>query len=363
MSNSGSNVPQALRNLGVRNMNITFLDLTDENLTKLPESIGKLKELEFLYLDDNKLTKLPDSIGNLKNLTEIYCDSNNLTTLPESIGNLRKLSMIDLHGNRLTSLPSSFGNLKNLESLYLGYNNLTRLPPQICNLPKLESLYLSGNNLTILPPQIGNLQKLESLDLSGNNLTILPPQIGNLPKLKSLDLRGNPNLRNIPRSFYRPGLKIKIPIVLKPIVRRNVPLNTNRNDPISGYNFSVGNNALLLGGYNRYLTEKSFLNWIKTKNPRTNITNINTLYSLDPNTNIVSNPFTRQRLFRRNINFVKFVKPKPPNALSKNLNKTKINKKRKTPNKPNKPNTPNTIRKKAGNAAQSRRKSVNNNNR
>jgi len=141
-------------------------------------------------------------------------------------------------------------------------------------------------------------------------------------------------------------------MVLRPIVRRNVPLNTKRNDPISGYNFSVGNNALLLGGFNRYVTEKSFLNWIKTKNSRTNITTINTLYNLSPNTNIVVNPFTRQPLFRRNINFVKFVKPnKPntPNTLAKNLNKMKIN------NKPKTPNTPKTIRKKAGNAAQNRR--------
>ena len=132
------------------------------------------------------------------------------------------------------------------------------------------------------------------------------------------------------------------------VQRRNVPLNTNRNDPISGYIFSVGNNALNLG-YNKYLTEKSLLNWIKTKNENTNITTINTLYSLSPNTNIVVNPFTRQPLFRRNLNFVKFVKPNTPNTLAKKLNNTKIN------NKPKTPNTPNTIRKKAGNAAQSRR--------
>jgi len=184
--------------------------------------------------------------------------------------------------------------------------------------------------------------------LNYNRLTSLPDEIGRLPVLYGLNIQGNPALRIIPRSFYRNSLKItknssthfehRVP---KPIVRRKVPLNTKRNDPISGYNFSVGNNALNLG-YNRYLTEKSLLNWIKTKKPSTNITNINTLYSLDPNRNIVSNPFTRQPLLRRNINFVEFVKPnKPntPNTLANKLNKTKINNKTK----------------KAGNAAQSRR--------
>ena len=114
-----------------------------------------------------------------------------------------------------------------------------------------------------------------------------------------------------------------------PIVRRKVPLNTNRNDHISGYNFRVGNNAIHIG-YNKYLHENSLLKWIKTKNNNTNITNINTLYSLNPNTNIVIHPFTRQPLFRRNLNFVEFVKPnKPntPNTLAKNLNKMKLNNK------------------------------------
>jgi hypothetical protein len=222
---------------------------------------------------------------------------------------------------------------------------------------------VSSNNLETVPPQIGNLKKLNHLLLNYNRLTSLPDKIGRLPVLYVLNIKGNPNLRIIPRSLDRPSLKItknssthfehRVP---RPIVRRNVPLNTNRNDPISGYNFSVGNNALNIG-YNRYLTENSLLNWIKTKNRSTNITTINALYSLDPNTKIVINPFTQQPLFRRNINFVKFVKsnkPNTPNTLANKLNKTKIN---------NKPKTPNTIRKKAGNAAQSRRTNIKNNNR
>ena len=316
---SNSNVPQELRNLGVRNMNITVLNLSHKNLTSLPSSIGKLKKLTILDLEDNRLNSLPSSIGNLKNL--IY---------------------IDLEGNRLNSIPESIFKLK-----------------------KLEELRLSQNYLESVPRQIGNLKKLRYLGLAGNKLTSLPDEIGRLPILSSIYIHSNPNLRIIPRTLDRSGLRITKNnstrfehIPLRPVQRRNVPLNTNRNDPISGYIFSVGNNALNLG-YNKYLTEKSLLNWIKTKNNKTNITTINALYSLSPNTNIVVNPFTRQPLFRRNLNFVKFVKsnkPNTPNTLAKNLNKTKIN------NKPNTPNTPNTIRKKVGNAAQSRRTNVNNNN-
>ena len=340
MSNSNPNVPQELRNLGVRNMNITRLDISRKNLTNLPSSIGKLKKLMILDLEDNRLNSLPSSIGNLKNLMYIDLEGNRLNSIPESIFKLKKLKELKLSQNYLESVPRQIGNLKNL--MYLG---------------------LAGNKLTSIPKEIGKLKKLDVLFLGFNKLTSLPDEIGRLPNLTSIYIHSNPNLRIIPKSLDRSGLRITKSswsrfehIPLRPVQRRNVPLNTNRNDHISGHIFIVGNNALNLG-YNRYLTEKSLLNWIKTKNNKTNITNINTLYSLSPNTNIVVNPFTRQPLLRKNLNFVKFVKPNTPNTLAKNLNKMKINNIPKTPNKPN------TIRKKAGNAAQSRRTNVNNNNR
>jgi hypothetical protein len=174
-------------------------------------------------------------------------------------------------------------------------------------------------------------------------------------------LYNNPNLRIIPGTLNRSGLRITKnsstifgPIVPKPVQvqRKNVLLNTNRTDPISGYKFRVGNNAVYIG-HNRYVTENSLLRLIKRTNINTNITNIKTLYNLNPNENIAVNPFTTTTnlLYRRNLNFVKFVKPnKPntPNTLAKNLNKMKIN------NKPKK--------RKRENNAQSRRTNVNNNN-
>ena len=314
-SNSNFNVPQELRNLGVRTMNIKRLDMSGYDLTNLPSSIGKLLNLERLDLQGNNLTKLP-----------------------ESIGNLRKLKDLDLSENKLTSLPES-----------------------ISNLTKLRELNLGDNQLTSLPESIGNLTQLKELDLSYNNLKSLPSQIGNLGNLIDLDLYNNPNLRIIPGTLNRSGLRITKnsstifgPIVPKPVQvqRKNVLLNTNRTDPISGYKFRVGNNAVYIG-HNRYVTENSLLRLIKRTNINTNITNIKTLYNLNPNENIAVNPFTTTTnlLYRRNLNFVKFVKPnKPntPNTLAKNLNKMKIN------NKPKK--------RKRENNAQSRRTNVNNNN-
>ena len=313
-SNSNSNVPQELRNLGVTNMNITSLDISRRNLTNLPSSIG----------------------------------------------NLKKLMNLDLRHNYLTKLPPQIGKLTKLLTLDLGYNKLESLPSIIGKLTKLLNLDLRGNKITKLPSFIGKLTNLQILDLSENRITELPSSIGNLENLLYLYLRYNPNLRIIPRSLIRSGLKINANTSTKfehiPIVRRNVPINkvplninNKRSDSVTMENFKVGHNAIYLGYNKYYLHEKTLLNWIKTQNNNTNITNIDFLYRLKPNDIIGVNPLTQKPLFRKNLNFVKFVKPNTPNTLAKKLNNTKIN------NKPNTPNTPNTIRKKAGNAAQSRR--------
>ena len=342
MSNSRSKVPEELLKLGVRNMNITFLDLSHENLTNLPKEIGNLANLNILRLDNNNLKSLPSSIGNLTKLHSIFMQKNYLKTLPSQIGKLENLDHIDLSNNNLIKLPPQIGNLKKLLVLSLDYNNLESLPPQIGNLEKLKFLFLNNNKLKSLPPSIGNLENLQILRLDNNNLKLLP------------------------RSLIRSDLKITKNNSTKfehiPIVRRNVPINkvplninNKRSDSITMENFKVGHNAIYLG-YNKYLHEKTFLNWIKTQNNSTNITNINALYSRRPNDYIGVNPLTQKPLFRRNLNFVKFVKQNTPNTLAKKLNNTKINNKTKTQN------LRNNIRKRAGNAAQSRRTNVNNNN-
>lgn len=81
------------------------------------------KSLEWLILTDNKLTKLPKSIGKLENL--------------------RKLA---LAGNLLTSLPSEITNCKNLEFIRISANRFQETPFNIIKqLPKLAWFADSGN--------------------------------------------------------------------------------------------------------------------------------------------------------------------------------------------------------------------------
>src|SRR4051812_16734426 len=62
------------------------LDLSDLNLTELPESLGQLTQLQYLYLQNNRLTALPKSIAQLTQLLGLLVNNNRLTALPEPIG-------------------------------------------------------------------------------------------------------------------------------------------------------------------------------------------------------------------------------------------------------------------------------------
>ncbi len=78
-----------------------------------------------LDLSGNQLSCLPDSIGNLTNLTELYLNYN---------------------FNQLSSLPDSIVNLSNLTYLGLNDNYLTDLSV-LANVPKLKNVSLFGVNL------------------------------------------------------------------------------------------------------------------------------------------------------------------------------------------------------------------------
>ena len=108
-------------------------------MSKLPESIGNLTQLESLDIRGNQLTKLPESIGNLTQLNELDLSGQKLTELPESIGNLTRLNSLNLDGNQLTDLPISIGNLSNLRHLSIGNNPLN---------PYLAAAYREGTNVS-----------------------------------------------------------------------------------------------------------------------------------------------------------------------------------------------------------------------
>lgn len=163
-------------------------------ISKLPEFIGQLTQLQSLDIAYNQLTALPETIGNLRELQELDVHANRLTILPGSIGNLTQLGSLDLLDNKLTDLPQSFGNLIELSSLNLAVNNFESLPECIGQLTQLKSLDLSFNNLGQNPESlkhIHTLAQLELLNLEENNLRELHEAIAQLSKLREIKLHRN----------------------------------------------------------------------------------------------------------------------------------------------------------------------------
>ncbi|MEK7399563.1 MAG: COR domain-containing protein, partial [Candidatus Poribacteria bacterium] len=118
----------------------TKLDLSGLLLTSLPESIGKLTQLQSLDVDSNRLTSLPESIGQLTQLQILSAKNNQLTSLPESIGQLAQLKLLDASNNRLTNLPESIENLTSLEILRLSGNDALNLPKEVIDSGKAQEI-------------------------------------------------------------------------------------------------------------------------------------------------------------------------------------------------------------------------------
>ncbi len=174
--------------------------LKGKNITDIfPETISELansKDLQgtTIELNENQLKELPETIGQLTNLKNILLNKNQLKALPESIVKLTNLEWLCLYENKLTALPKIIGQLTNLKSLDLNFNQLTALPETIGQLTNLKNILLNKNQLKALPESIGQLTNLKWLLLYKNQLTELPESIVKLTNLEILVLSGNYSL-------------------------------------------------------------------------------------------------------------------------------------------------------------------------
>jgi len=193
---------QAALQSGAKKLDLSVAsdDKETPRLTELPDSLGRLTQLQTLFLHENQLTTLPDSLGGLTQLQTLSLFGNQLTTLPDSLGRLTQLQTLYLSGNQLTTLPDSLGRLTQLRTLFLHENQLTTLPDSLGRLTQLQTLYLSVNQLTTLPDSLGRLTRLQTLVLFGNQLTTLPDSLGRLARLEELWLVDN-RLKALPESL------------------------------------------------------------------------------------------------------------------------------------------------------------------
>eukprot|EP01119_Soliformovum_irregulare_P006010 TRINITY_DN1775_c0_g1_i1.p1 TRINITY_DN1775_c0_g1~~TRINITY_DN1775_c0_g1_i1.p1 ORF type:complete len:603 (+),score=187.01 TRINITY_DN1775_c0_g1_i1:271-1809(+) len=177
-----------------------FLDLEALGIDRLPSWVAShLAHFTTFALGFNKFSDFPD-LSPFKNLQSLNLSGNQLTALPPSIGMLVQLKELLVNGNLLKTLPPELGDLVSLEKLNIANNQIKRLVDDIGNLRKLEDLNATGNPLTILPPSIGECQNMEVLDLSCCELTALPDQFPHMAKLLELNLGSN-KLTELPENM------------------------------------------------------------------------------------------------------------------------------------------------------------------
>lgn len=179
--------------------NLKHLVAEHNQLERLPDELGQLTRLTDLAIGANQLRQLPASLSQLISLTAISVNSNQLESLPDDIGNLRQLRFLSLSNNQLTALPNSIGQLDSLRYLWIGTNRLRTLPASLGQLRSLTDLTIEANELTELPGSVGNLYQLTHLLLSKLPVTQLPASMGSLGKLRSLIIQDT-KLRTLPES-------------------------------------------------------------------------------------------------------------------------------------------------------------------
>ena len=93
---------------------LKHLDMGGNFMSKLPDSLGELQDLEYLHLgsvigelerrnfqNGNWIADIPESVCDLKNLRELYIDENQITELPVNFGSLSSLETLDLGKRQL----------------------------------------------------------------------------------------------------------------------------------------------------------------------------------------------------------------------------------------------------------------------
>lgn len=167
-------------------------------LKTFPKELYELVDtLEVLDLSDNNLSSLPDDFYRFKKLKRLFLSNNEFNHIPKVLAKLPILSMLGIRNNQIeifgeNTLPHS------IRWLILTDNNIQSLPQSIGDLKLLQKFMLSGNQINCLPDTISKCTNLELLRIAANKLDFFPTILLSLPKLSWLAYSANPFCKKHP---------------------------------------------------------------------------------------------------------------------------------------------------------------------
>ena len=139
-NNQLSELPSEIAQL--KKLKIAFFSYN--KFTHFPSALKECKNLYMLGFKANQIEYFAEDILPL-DLSWLIITDNRLTSLPRSLGKLHKLQKFTTAGNKLTSLPEEMAACHKLELLRISANELTHIPNWLAKLPKLSWLAFSGN--------------------------------------------------------------------------------------------------------------------------------------------------------------------------------------------------------------------------
>lgn len=160
--------------------------------------------VEILDISNSNLTELPDKLKACKKLTQLICRNNSITFLPNWLSDLKSLKKVDFSNNKRLNIQQTFAELSectNLESIAFNHCNMIYLPVSVRKLKDLKHVAISNNRIKRLPP-IFEYVHWEQLDLSYNCIDTLPRSIVFTNTLKELDLSFNPGITQKINYYY-----------------------------------------------------------------------------------------------------------------------------------------------------------------
>uniref|UniRef100_A0A4W6CB64 Protein flightless-1 homolog n=1 Tax=Lates calcarifer TaxID=8187 RepID=A0A4W6CB64_LATCA len=155
-----------------------YVDLSCNDLTRVPECLYSLGSLKRLNLSSNQISELSLCIDQWTQLETLNLSRNQLTSLPSAICKLSKLKKLYVNSNKLDfdGVPPGVGKLSSLTEFMAANNNLELIPEGLCRCGKLKKLVLNKNRLVTLPEAIHFLTELEILDVRENPNLVMPPK-------------------------------------------------------------------------------------------------------------------------------------------------------------------------------------------
>ncbi len=124
--------------------NLRAIFLNNNQFEVVPEVLAQCPKLSLISFKSNHLTSLSPTA--LPQQTRwLILTNNQLTTLPPSLGKLSQLQKLMLAGNQLRTIPEELSSCLNLELIRIAANQLTAFPQWLLSMPRLAWIAYGGN--------------------------------------------------------------------------------------------------------------------------------------------------------------------------------------------------------------------------